>query len=197
MLKLMRKRIFIAINLQEDIKKELSRYQEKWPDLPIKWTQKENLHITLVFLGYLNNEELVKICDITKEVVSRNQSFSINLNRICYAPPKKIPPRMVWAEGEKSEKFAKLQTDLEKNLLENFTPHRPAESGTGAGRDFRPHITLGRIKTWEWRRMESEERPKINEEIFLFFNVNSIEVMESELKHGGPKYTILESISLK
>ena len=187
----MRKRIFIAINLPEDIKRKLSVYQEKWPDLPIKSVKPDNLHITLVFIGSIRDEELLEICKITKEAVSGNSSFSINLDRICYAPPKKIPPRMVWAEGQKVEELANLKQDLEKSLIDsgiNFSLEN---------RDFRPHITLGRIKAWEWKRIEPEERPEIDEEISLNFPVNSIEVMESELKRAGPKYTILESISLK
>ena len=44
--------------------------------------------------------------------------------------------------------------------------------------------------------IEPEERPEINEDIDLIFTVESIEVMESELKRGGPVYTILESHEL-
>jgi len=96
MLKAMRKRIFIAINLPEEIKKKLSEYQSKLPDLPIRWVKKDNLHITLVFLGYLNDEEILEVCKITEEAASQNSSFFINLKKICYGPPKKMPPRMVW-----------------------------------------------------------------------------------------------------
>jgi len=189
----MRHRIFIAINLPEDIKKELSSFQSNWPELPCRWTKKENLHITLIFLGYLNDEELLEVLKITKEVVSRNQSFSINLKKIIYGPPKKMPPRMVWAEGEKSEELGKLQQDLENSLLiAQNSGFKKTEN-----RPYLPHITLGRIKTWEWRQIEPEERPEINEDIDLSFEVNSIEVMESQLKRGGSEYTILESCPLK
>ena len=184
----MKKRIFIAINLPEQIKRKLLGYQKKWPELPVKWVNSNNLHITLIFLGNINDQEILEIDKIIKEITAVHQPFSINLNRICYAPPKKIPPRMVWAEGEKSEKFAKLQTDLEKKLLENFNQHRPAE--------FRPHITLGRIRTWELKKMNPEEKPEVNEEISFNFEVKSIEIMESQLKPGGSEYTILESIKL-
>lgn len=189
----MRKRIFIAINLPENIKKKLVDYQSKWPELPIRWTKKENLHITLIFLGYLNDEEILKICKITKEVASRNQSFSVNLNKIYYGPPKKMPPRMVWVEGEKSEQLGKLQSDLENSLLmASDTRLREKEQ-----RPYTPHITLGRIRQWEFRQIEPEERPIVDEEISLSFPVNSIEVMESQLKRGGPEYTVLESFQLK
>jgi 2'-5' RNA ligase len=50
---------------------------------------------------------------------------------------------------------------------------------------------------WEFRRIEPEERPIITQEIDLKFAVDSIEVMESQLKKIGPDYTILESCPLK
>ena len=186
----MRHRIFIAINFPENVKKKLSEYENKWLELPCRWTKKENLHITLAFLGYISDEELVEICKITKEVASKHEPFFINLNKIIYGPPKK-PPRMVWAEGEKSEELGKLQKDLE-NSLSGLSTELESEEGRG----YTPHITLGRLKLWEFRQIEPEERPEVNEEIFLTFDVSSIEVMESQLKRGGPEYTILESCSL-
>jgi len=56
---------------------------------------------------------------------------------------------------------------------------------------------LARIRTWEFREIEPEEEPEVNEEINLTFEVNSIEVMESQLKRGGAEYTVLESCQLK
>jgi 2'-5' RNA ligase len=188
----MRHRIFIAINLPENIKKKLEDFQSKWPELPVRWTKPENLHITLVFLGYLTDEELLEVCKITKEVASRNQSFFIELKKIYYGPPKK-PPRMIWVEGEKSLELGKLQKDLENSFL--TSPIKGIKEP-----EIRPytlHITLGRIRQWEFRRLEPEERPEIDEEISLSFKVNSIEVMESQLKRGGTGYAALESFSLK
>lgn len=187
----MKRRIFIAINLPEEIKKKLVGCQGKWLELPIRWTKKDNLHITLFFLGYLSDEELLEICKVTKEVASQNSSFSINLKRIYYGPPKKMPPRMVWAEGEKSTELGKLQKDLENSLLSSSIKGTEAED-----RPYAPHITLGRIKDWEFRQMEPEERPEVNEDINLSFEVNSVEIMESQLKRGGPEYTVLESAQL-
>jgi 2'-5' RNA ligase len=191
----MRHRIFIAINLPGDIKKELSSFTNKWLELPCRWTKKENLHITLMFLGYLSDEELLEVLKITKDVASRNLSFSINLKKIIYGPPKKIPPRMVWAEGEKSEELGKLQKDLENSLSAEASAK--ADRLVKENRPYTPHITLGRIRQWEFRQIEPEERPEVNEEINLSFEVNSIEVMESQLKRGGAEYTILESCPLK
>ena len=188
----MRHRIFIAINLPEEVKQKLSIYQAMWPELPIRWVKKDNLHITLIFLGYLTDEELVETCKLVSETASKYPQFMINLKRICYGPPKKLPPRMVWAEGEKSEELGKLQKDLESSLLAS-----PVKKMESKSRPYAPHITLGRIKAWEFRNIEPEERPEVNEEIGLSFEVNAIDVMESQLKRGGPEYSILESCPLK
>jgi len=183
-------RIFIAINLPEDIKKELISYQEKWPELPIRWTKKENLHIALVFIGSVNDEEVLEICKIVREVAEKQKPFALNFKRICYGPPGKTPPRMVWVEGEKSRELGELQQDLE-NSISNIN------TGKSEKREYAPHLTLGRIKEWEFKKIEPEERPEVETDINLDFDVNSIEVMESELKRGGPEYYVLESMLLK
>jgi len=163
----MRHRVFIAINLPESVKKELKALQSKWPELPCRWTKPENFHITLEFLGYINDEEIMEVFRQTRELAEKQKLLKVKLNRLCYGPPGKMPPRMVWVTAEKIEQF---------NIV--------------------PHITLGRIRTWEWRKIEPEERPELEEKLNLIFEVNSIEVMESRLKRGGPEYTVLESIPL-
>lgn len=177
----MRHRVFIAINLPEDIKQKLAEYQYKWPELPARWTKKENLHITQEFLGYLTDEEILKTGQRLREEASRQEPHSVTLNKIIYGPPEKPPssksssnsfrrspsfpikswaPRMVWAVGD---------------------PY---------------HITLARLKQLEFRKLDPEERPQINEDINLTFEINSIEVMESQLKRTGSEYVVLESFPL-
>ena len=192
-----KRRVFIAINLPEDIKQKLGDYQKKIEKLftpyrseasgsgPIRWTKQDNIHITLAFLGYIADQELINICSAVKEAASKHSSFPVNLFKICYGPTDKKPPRMVWAIGEKSEEFASLKDDLDKSLA------------ISEKRQFSPHITLGRIRKWEWQRIEPEERLEVDEEIDLSFSFDSIELMESVLKRGGPEYTILESYNLK
>ena len=181
-----RHRVFIAINLPEEVKKELAGFYERWMDLPAKWTKKDNLHITLEFLGDLTDVEIADACKVVGDVVKKHKPFDIVLNKIVYGPPKKNPPKLVWVNGEKSEDLVDLKEDLQDGMLEKiaFKPE---------GRNFIPHITLARISEMEFRNFDLEERPEVNEDIDLIFTVESIEVMESELKRGGPVYTILES----
>jgi len=178
-------RIFIAINLSNDIKKQLDKYKDKWPELPAKWTAKDNLHITLEFLGDLTEEELGEVCLVVGDVVKRHNIFSISLDNVSYSEGD----RMVWVKGGKSDELSDLKKDLQECLLERVAFRPELKS-------FSPHITLARINQWEWKKIEPEERPEINENIEIIFTVESIEVMESELKKGGPRYMVIESHSL-
>jgi 2'-5' RNA ligase len=187
-----RHRIFVAINLPGDIKRELFKYSEKWPEIEAKWTAKDNLHITLEFLGALTDQELGEVCMVVKDVAKMHQEFSLNLTKIVYGPEKLKPrqvPKFIWATGENSKELTKLKNNLQEVLLERirFAPQE---------RLFAPHITLARIGTFAFRQFEQDEIPEINEGLDLFFTVESIEVMESELKRGGPVYTVLESHQL-
>ncbi len=174
----MKRRLFIAINLPGNIKNKLVEYQRKWAELPVRWTPKMNLHITLVFIGYVDDDEMYEICHTVKTIARRYNPFSINLKRIILGPPDK-PPRMFWVEGERNEEIAKLKNDLEERK---------------EARAYRPHITLGRIKQGEWRKLDS--KPEVDEKFGFSFPVETIEVMQSNLKRTGAEYSVLESVNL-
>jgi 2'-5' RNA ligase len=185
-----RHRTFIAINLPSELKKRLSNFEKKYYDVPARWTEIDNLHITVLFFGDLTDEELAEVCKITGEAAKNHSSFNVSLNKVAYGPTDKIPPRYIWAGGETTEELVNLKRDLENSLYEaiKFKIDKNV---------FTPHITLARIKEFEWRRIEPEERTEVKEEISLSFTVDSIEVMESELKKGGPQYTVIESHQLQ
>ena len=190
------KRVFIAINLSEQVKNQLVSEQKNIEDLfasvvdensqcPIRMTKKDNLHITLSFIGNCSDQEIAEICDSVKNVCQNQKSFQINLNEISIGPSEKSA-RMVWVKGRQSKELENLKKTIERSLP-NFTFENRA---------FNIHITLGRIIQWQWRRIEPEEMPNISKEISLSFNVGSVDVMESKLRRADPEYTILQSISL-
>lgn len=194
------RRVFLAINLPENIKKKLADLEIKFPGLPAKWTKKDNLHITLVFLGFTRDEEIRDICKKTEEVAKKHSSFEIKLKSVSYGPENKNP-RMVWATGEKNESLAALQGDLENvffgpTLQVNNKIDKYLKEIKKVKKAFSPHITLAKLMQGKFNQLELDERPIIEEKINFSFTPETIEIMESELKKGGPLYTILESISL-
>ncbi len=183
-------RIFIAINLPSEVKQFLAKYETKFPELPAKWTPEDNLHITLVFLGDLTDVELGEVCVIVKEIAGRHNTLDVDLNTVGYGPDSKIPPKFLWASGEKSNQLSALKKDLEEALLEKIVNFDPDKRG------FTPHVTMARISTFAWRAINPEERPEVGEAVDLLFTAESIDVMESEMGKEGLYYTVIESISL-
>ncbi len=184
-----RRRLFIAIDLPDKVKKKLVSFQEKWFDLPVRWIRKNNLHITLVFIGYVSDDEMLEVCNLAKQVGGEHNPFEIKFKQILFGPPGR-PPRMIWLAGEKSDELARLRGNLEGTLLNS--------SGSGFNskieKAFNPHITLARIKQSEWK--ELAEQPKIKKEVSFIIPVEEIKVMESRLSRGGAEYSVLESIEL-
>ena len=117
-----KKRIFIAINFNDKTKKNLCLLQNKintyFPENnPIKWTREENLHLTLFFVGYIRDEDLMSAFDDVEGVVKNYEKFSINFNDVDYFPKDKSAKKMIWIFGENNETLQKLQKDIKQKIL--------------------------------------------------------------------------------
>ena len=179
------KRIFIAINLPENTKDELLRFQNAMSDLPVKWVEKDNLHITMSFIGNANDNQIIKISEIVKKVADKHNAFCVNLIQINYGPKNVFPPRMIWATIGDSNELREINKNLEKALA------------TQNNNIFSPHITLGRINQWQYKRIDPEERQEIDQDINLTFTVKKIAIMQSKFSPKGAKYNILRNFNLK
>ncbi len=180
----MQRKIFIAIEIPEQVKKRLVQKTEKWRDLPVWWGRVENLHITLAFLGYIDDEKIPSICDSVNDAVKNLEPFEISLNEIIIGPSEN-QPWMIWAVGEKSEELKILVEEIEKSLG-IFQREK---------KNFRPHMTLGRIMKEKWIKLP--EKPAIREKINFIVPVSEIVIYESVMEKGKRKYLLLESFSLK
>jgi 2'-5' RNA ligase len=193
----MKKRIFIAINLGEKVKNNLSENQKEieqkfyysFDFSPIKMIKKESLHCTLLFVGEVEDLELIEIFNITEKAVEKLENFDLLINNIDYGP-NKGNPKMVWANLEKTKELMQLQTNIERAILNN---------GYNAEIDkkYTPHITLGRITQWQFKKINPEEIPTIEKDLGLGISIKSIEIMESFLKKGGAEYCVLKSFPLE
>ncbi len=182
-----KRRIFIAINLPENLKKKLTSFSTQWQNFnnqDIRWVKANNLHITLVFIGYVTDEEMYEICKTVKRVAQRHRPFFIDLEKIIVGPPGNTP-RMFWLEGVKSQELANMQQELEDEIAGRGLTQKEI-------RAFRPHITLARFKYQTAKKLSSWEGKPFKAQI----PVETIEVMESELRRFGAEYTILQSVEL-
>ena len=180
----MQRKIFIGINLPEDVKKRLNQRIEKWKDIPIRWSLPENFHVTLSFLGFVDDESLADICLVVKEAVQSFEAFGVDFEGIGLGPDAE-KPKMVWLLGEANEELRKLQAEIEKSL-DIFVSEK---------KEFKPHITLGKIERGKWKTFP--EKPEIKEKFRVSVPVESVDVFESKIEKGRTRYTVLESCELK
>lgn len=126
-------RLFIAIPIAKQVRQQLADLQQ--PVEGIRWQKKEQMHLTLKFLGDTPGEQFRKLLPQLESV--ETDAFSITLQGFGYFPRGKHP-RVLWAGVEPSEPLLELQKEIEQACSEvGFEPEQ---------RSFTPHITLGRIK---------------------------------------------------
>lgn len=183
-------RSFIAVNLNPDIKEYLTSLQAclNVPETKIKWVKKNNLHLTMKFLGYITLDQAEFIKSTLKEITNLYNPFNIKLSSNIGTFPTYQMPRIIWVGiKEGISELAELYNCIENNLSKKGFP--------GEAKDFSGHITIGRVKyirdkTSLIQTLKSVEVNNITQKI------NSIDLMESELTPSGPIYKITVKFSL-
>jgi len=178
----MRKRIFVVINLPEEIRRELLSYERRWKNLRIKWTNFYNLHLTLEFLGEVNRWELKKILQAIEKTALEIKPFDIKLDKITLGPDS-TQAKMFWVTVCVNENIRELKNSINKNLKNcDFKLEE---------QEFKPHITLARARGNQLKGKQTNIiLPNMK------FKLESIEVMQSQLHPGGAKYKVVESFKL-
>ena len=184
-----KKRIFIAAPIPPKIKEAILHLKEKdlFSKIRCRFTKKENLHITVLFLGSVEIEKLPLIIETTKEAIKKVplEEKEVFLNRVCFGPFSK--PRMIWVTGE-SEFLGKLSQTLKKEFEKKGIFFKNKE------REFLLHVTVARFQ-------KGVVLPKELKDFVLKvgwrFPLKRILVMESILKpKQQPDYIVLEEIPL-
>jgi len=179
----MNKRIFIAIDIPDEVKRELLSYEKRWRNLNIRWTNFYKLHITIEFLGEIDKNKLESIINASKITVSNLKPFNIRLDKIILGPDS-VQAKMFWATVHIDANLMKLKKLLHKNLLEqNFNLE---------DRTFKPHITLARARGNQLKGRQTNTALKN-----LRFEAGGIEIMESQLRPNIEKYKLIESFEFK
>jgi 2'-5' RNA ligase len=204
-------RLFVAISPPEDVKGRIEKAQRQLrsalPGNIVRWTKREQFHLTLKFLGNVAETRVNELTEALRDACANAEPLHLRAERIGFFPGAHAP-RVLWV-GVQDEKdaLAKVQKMVEGSV-ENFiaspgTAAVPAASSP-AGRQrsqektFTGHITLGRIE--RIRRSEAETLAKavgdIAEPFFGEWTASHVELIRSELSSGGSRYTTLAEVSL-
>jgi 2'-5' RNA ligase len=186
-----RLRTFIAAGLDKPIRERLVALQEALgrADAEVKWVERENLHVTLLFLGEVTDRDIPAVCQAVGDCCKVHAPFSLNVETAgCFPNPRR--PRTLWAGvGQGVQELVALHDALEPPLLD-LGCYRREE------RQYTPHITLGRVRS---------ERPDDRLALALAkqagwrggsMDVREVLVMSSELRPQGPEYTVLSRAKL-
>ncbi len=183
-------RTFIAINLNSEIKEHLTSLQTNLniPESKMKWVEKNNLHLTMKFLGYISLEQTKLIKSELKEIASRYSPFIIRLSSNIGVFPVYKMPRIIWVGiKEGIRELKELYNSIENNLSNKGFPRE--------NKDFSGHITIGRVKfiVDKINFIQILKRITVNN---LSIEVNSIALMESKLTPNGPIYNVAAKFPL-
>ncbi|MGB9678949.1 MAG: RNA 2',3'-cyclic phosphodiesterase [Thermoanaerobacteraceae bacterium] len=180
-------RAFLAIELSENIIKDIKNLQEDLKKYTIKgrWTNKNNLHITLKFFGEINEVDVSKISEIINDISLNFKPFCIKLNKLgCFDGKNNI--RVLWVDVKNDEKLILLHDVIDTEL-----------SKAGFKKDdrrFKAHITVAREIILEKSIEEINNLYKLDSDCFV---VSNIHLIESKLENNRRVYKSIFDIPLK
>ncbi|MCH8003527.1 MAG: RNA 2',3'-cyclic phosphodiesterase [Nanoarchaeota archaeon] len=177
-------RLFVAVEISDDIKNYLGKIQEEFIDNhsnKIGLVNVNNIHLTLKFLGEVqpNNVEIVKK-DLKKITFNK---FSVYLDKIGVFPSENCI-RVVWVGLKPEDPILGLQKDIDDRLKKLFKKEK----------NFKAHITLARVKFIEDKKQFINELKKIKVEN-KNIKVDSFKLVKSSLTGQGPIYEDIDIFS--
>ncbi|MEK6926585.1 MAG: RNA 2',3'-cyclic phosphodiesterase [Nanoarchaeota archaeon] len=176
-------RVFISIPLSKEAIEEIKRIQNKISERKLfegKMTESENLHLTLKFLGEVDEEQLNRIKEKLREI--RADKFRVKLGKTGVFSEDFV--RIIWIKLDGKEIF-ELQKKIDECLKEHFKQEFR----------FMGHVTISRVKSVKDKKalLQFLKEVKIKN---VEFEVKSFNLMKSELFLEGPTYEVIEEFDM-
>lgn len=187
-------RLFVALPLPERVREELetarSEPRRALSSVAVRWTRREQFHLTLRFLGNVDAGWVGGLTDALRYACSEFSPLKLRAERLGFFPnPRR--PRVFWVGVQDEEdRLPRLQHAVEK-AVSDFTSEPGEERFTG-------HVTLGRIKFISKAKAEALAAWALNSTNRCFgqWTADQIELIRSELTSSGSNYTTLATLPL-
>jgi 2'-5' RNA ligase len=186
-------RLFVAIDLDEAARQAIAGEQKRLmrvfgrQDRSLRWVQVDQMHLTLVFIGHVDEERGARIADMMSAEI-RLSPFTMSFGRVGVFPPHGAP-NVLWlgvAAG------AQEAVDLQRVVADRLEP-------AGVERERRayyPHLTLAR-----WRMSRSADRVRAldasRDQEVARVTVDSVTLYQSRLSPAGATYVALARAPLR
>jgi RNA 2',3'-cyclic 3'-phosphodiesterase len=172
-------RTFICFDFPDSVIKETARFQKLIQNKVFtgKVTELENIHLTLKFLGEINEEVLTKVREKLREIKFKElflkTGYLGTFNR-------RGNPNLVWLKIEGKDAWD-LQKKIDEALKDIFKPEER----------FMGRVTVARVKYVKDKKGFEDNIKRIRVRA-VKFKINSFKLMSSDLGRTGPSYTVLE-----
>ena len=181
-----RVRSFIGVEIGDEIRKKAVALQRQLAQCGagVKWVAPESLHITLLFLGEVEDRDLLPLCRAVQKVAKREPAFPLRVSG-AGAFPTLRRPKVIWGGvSDGAEPLRRLYSSLEAKLLEMGAFCKEE-------RGYTPHLTLGRVKGEADGLALAPELAKLLAWDGGRSTVNKVLVYSSEPGRDGPEYAVL------
>ena len=182
-------RLFVAFDLPEAVRKALGELIRRLKqDCPTaRWVRPEGIHITVKFIGHIEDKKLDEICAALAPFRSE-QPVEMEFRGLGFFPNDRRP-RVVWCGVKASANLAPLSADIERALEPLGIPRE--------SRDFTPHLTLARLESAKDPRTQvgiwSTRRPSSQTKALDSARATEFHLFESVLKRSGAEYKRLQA----
>lgn len=189
-------RTFIALEMNENLQRHLEGVIRQVAQvLPsVRWVDPAGIHLTLAFLGELDDDRLIEAMQAAQVAALQAKSFTYSLSRLGIFGNARSP-RVIWIGiDESSGALSSIHRVLNQELeLRGFEIDK---------RPFSPHFTLARVKT-PLSPIEQQQLQSLLQSgqkgivSSATYPAQHLEVVKSELSRTGARYTRLQSYPLQ
>lgn len=183
-------RAFIALNLPKKERQRVHRAARllREEDMPVRWVDPDNLHITLKFLGEVRPERVGAVEETLARVAQGTPPFPLTLAGFGAFPTIRRP-RVIWLGVDATPELRCLKQDLEWAL---------ADCGFEAEtRAFHPHLTLGRADPRDGAgAFRGLDEVVAGLEFHAEVRMHSVDLMRSHLSRAGARYSVVTNARL-
>jgi 2'-5' RNA ligase len=189
-------RTFIAIELDEELRDNLSRLQgrmrQQLSPHAVRWVRPEGVHLTLKFLGDTTPQQVEQVKEALDRAAASARPFRFTVGGVgCF--PNTRRPRVIWVGvHEPAGTLARLRDAIEAQVAPLGFPTEK--------RRFHPHLTLGRVH----RRASKSEVREVGEMVATSavgdldeMDVTAVAYIRSDLRPSGAVYTALYHAGLE
>jgi 2'-5' RNA ligase len=185
-------RLFVALNLPPAERDRIHRAarplrESGWP---VRWVGRDQLHVTLKFLGVVPDEREAEIARAVEAAAAAVGPFEFGVGGVG-AFPSLRRPRVLWLGVEPAPEMEALWREIEQRF-ERLGFARE-------GRPFRPHVTLGRVNRAPGAAARPERLARAAERVDYRarIRVETLDLMESRLRPTGAEYEVRHAAPLR